>query len=136
MILQSWATACPVSPSSMMDGCSLAHCTSVHLKNLCEGACCDPRPCGNTPLPFDTCPALPAPAPCSKVYGHFDWELSRLLHKDPAIDALLMPGPYVRGPAPERVLALSPDVDLSRTRNLVEYKRIVAGLLQVGAGGL
>ncbi len=42
-----------------------------------------------------------------------------------------MPGPYTRGAAPERVLKLSPSVDLSRTHSLVEYKRIVAGLVQV-----
>lgn len=33
---------------------------------------------------------------------------------------------------PPRLLALSPNVDLRRTRSLEEYSRVVAGLMQVG----
>ena len=36
--------------------------------------------------------------------------------------------------AAPQVLALSPLVDLSRTRDFKEYQRIVLGLLQVGGG--
>ena len=84
-------------------------------------------------LPFSPsdCP-LPL-ATCSKIYGGFDWALSRFLHSDKDADAALAPGPYFTGKTPTRVLALHPDVDLSRTRNLRDFKRITAGLLQVCA---
>ena len=41
--------------------------------------------------------------------------------------------PYTSGYPVSRVLALHPSIDLSRTRSLEEYNRIVMGLLQVRA---
>ena len=71
---------------------------------------------------------------CSKVYGTFDWQLSKRLHSSPKAKAVLLPGPYLSGAAPDRVLVLPPAiVSLGRTRNIQEYKRVIAGLVQVRA---
>ena len=70
--------------------------------------------------------------PRSKIYGGFDWALSRFLHADKEADAKMAPGPYFTGAVPRRVIALSPDIDLSKTRTLRDFKRVIAGLLQVG----
>ena len=72
--------------------------------------------------------------PRSKIYGGFDWKLSRFLHADSTVEGL-PPGPYAAGGTPARAIAFAPDLDLSRTRSLVEHKRITAGLLQVGGCG-
>ena len=69
---------------------------------------------------------------CSKLYGRFDWLLSKFLHnEDPEVHLDLPPGPYFSGKPASRVLAISTFIDLSRTRSAHEFQRIVIGLLQV-----
>eukprot|EP00798_Chlamydomonas_sp_ICE-L_P007616 gene7616-771_t len=46
-------------------------------------------------------------ASVSKIYGGFDWKLSRYLHSDPEANKKLAPGPYMAGVMPERVLVMS-----------------------------
>eukprot|EP00798_Chlamydomonas_sp_ICE-L_P016459 gene16459-22679_t len=70
-------------------------------------------------------------AAVSKVYGAFDWELSKKLHSVEVKSAKLTKGPYFMGRAPSKVLVLRPEVDLSRTRNIAEFKRITASLIQM-----
>eukprot|EP00798_Chlamydomonas_sp_ICE-L_P001116 gene1116-3949_t len=67
----------------------------------------------------------------SKIYGGFDWALSKILHVDQSANEKMLPGPYMTGAAPDRVIALSPMIDLSSTRSPREYKMIIAGLLQL-----
>eukprot|EP00798_Chlamydomonas_sp_ICE-L_P005227 gene5227-18457_t len=62
----------------------------------------------------------------AKIFGAFDWELSRFLHSDTEANKKMMPGPYFCGAPPLRVIALHPDIDLSKTANLQEFNRIVA----------
>eukprot|EP00798_Chlamydomonas_sp_ICE-L_P027972 gene27972-8854_t len=70
-------------------------------------------------------------ASVSKLWGGFDWKLSKALHSTPLSKKALAPGPYFTTDAPEKVLVLSPYIDLSRTRNYTEFKRIQAGLVQL-----
>ncbi len=67
----------------------------------------------------------------SKIYGGFDWKLSKFMHADEVASKELLPGPYFTGKTPTRVIMLSPALDLSHTRSLREFKRITAGLIQV-----
>ena len=71
------------------------------------------------------------PWPFSKIYGGFDWKLSKFMHADEVAAKELLPGPYFTGKTPKRVIMLSPSLDLSLTRHLREFKRITAGLIQV-----
>lgn len=70
------------------------------------------------PIPFSGVPM--------QIYGRYNWTLGSEYAKDGHQTA-----PYASGNLPERVLALSPRVDLSRTRNMGELASILAGLLQL-----
>eukprot|EP00798_Chlamydomonas_sp_ICE-L_P005226 gene5226-18456_t len=68
-------------------------------------------------------------AAVSKIYGAFDWKLSKFLHANKESHAKLAPGPYLAGHIPTKVLPLSPSIDTSKTRSLREFKQINAGLV-------
>ncbi len=72
------------------------------------------------------------PACVSQMVGRYNWSLG-------ALTAPLRT-PYTSGYKVERVLALHPSIDLSRTRTMTEYLSITLGLIQVreramGGGG-
>eukprot|EP00798_Chlamydomonas_sp_ICE-L_P007560 gene7560-712_t len=67
----------------------------------------------------------------SKVYDSFDWKLSKALHAKDDTHKKLAPGPYISGTIPKRVIAMSPHVMLSSTRDRREFKQITAGLVQL-----
>ncbi|GAX76828.1 hypothetical protein CEUSTIGMA_g4274.t1 [Chlamydomonas eustigma] len=57
-----------------------------------------------------------------KVLGRYHWGRSGSPHHE-----------YQSGRRPQRLLALSPDIDLSLTRNATEYSIVLLGLIQVAA---
>eukprot|EP00798_Chlamydomonas_sp_ICE-L_P022985 gene22985-30173_t len=66
-----------------------------------------------------------------KLFGSFDWEASKALHSLPEHSNS---GPYFTGSMPQKLIALSPAIDLSKTRSKAEYKRLLIALIQACAG--
>eukprot|EP00798_Chlamydomonas_sp_ICE-L_P007561 gene7561-713_t len=60
-----------------------------------------------------------------KIYGYFDWSLSRSVHSSPEYNKAMTLGPYASGQIAKRVLVMSPHVDLSNTQNQKDFRRIV-----------
>jgi hypothetical protein len=60
------------------------------------------------------------------VYGRYNWTLGAAWAARAGRES-----PYLIGRNVSRVLALSPEVDLRRTRTWAEFAAIIAGLLQV-----
>ncbi len=64
------------------------------------------------------------------MLGRYNWSLGAEVAR-----AHQRESPYLYGYDVQRVLALSPKVDLSRTRSWAELSSIITGLVQVRLGG-
>lgn len=63
---------------------------------------------------------------CPQVLGRYNWTLGARVAR-----AFGHPTPYALQGEVTKVLMLSPDVDLARTRNWTEFAHVIAGLFQV-----
>ncbi len=90
----------------------------MHAANVLAGGC----------IPYASThhAAAAAAAAAAQVYGRYNWTLGQ----EWAVRAG-RESPYLLGHNVTRVLALSPDIDLSRTRSWAEFSSIMAGLFQV-----
>lgn len=73
----------------------------------------------------DTMPDMPCRL---QMMGRYNWTLGQQVAT--TLDQALK-SPYTNGLHVKHVLALSPDLDLTRTRNWTEFHRVMTGLIQV-----
>lgn len=66
-----------------------------------------------------------------QMVGRMNWTLTTAIRR-----SMDWRSPYISALPVRRVLALSPHLDLARTRNATELHRLVYGLVQVGSEGL